>query len=266
MAEQTITIDKLNIAGIDCSLRDNDAQQRVSDIEQNKADKGVEIVLASVSGTNKYLDSDPYDDLKTASDAGKALILRVIIHALTSRIDVPIYADGDAFTGKTTYKNGLTFYVDVTVRSGYSSITYDEVTVKKDNVPMENSGNAVRSGGVYAALEGKAPAMHLITDAIPYDIILQPNTVYDFGIVDNVRIGGVAAGDDDMDIYHFFFTAASTDLTVSFPEDIILANEYSWDIAAGRRYEVSIMDGVALVSYADVGLPPEDATSEGPDD
>ena len=88
------------------------------------------------------------------------------------------------------------------------------------------------------------------TSTIPATGLL-PNVVYNYGTTDTVSVT-LAAGDAGVaNIWCFVFTAQTAACTVTLPSGVVLGNEYAWDMVAGRRYEVSIMDNVAIVNYSD---------------
>lgn len=90
----------------------------------------------------------------------------------------------------------------------------------------------------------------LATTDIPATGLL-PNVVYNYGTTDTVSVT-LAAGDAGVaNIWCFVFTAQTAACTVTMPSGVVLGNEYAWDMVAGRRYEVSIMDNVAIVNYSD---------------
>lgn len=90
----------------------------------------------------------------------------------------------------------------------------------------------------------------LATSTIPVTGLL-PNVVYDYGTTDTVSVT-LAAGEAGVaNIWCFVFTAQTAACTVTLPSSVVLGNEYAWDMVAGRRYEVSIMDNVAIVNYSD---------------
>ena len=90
----------------------------------------------------------------------------------------------------------------------------------------------------------------LATSTIPATGLL-PNVVYDYGTTDSVSVT-LAAGETGVaNIWCFVFTAQTAACTVTLPSSVVLGNEYAWDMVAGRRYEVSIMDNVAIVNYSD---------------
>jgi len=90
----------------------------------------------------------------------------------------------------------------------------------------------------------------LATTDIPATGLL-PNVVYNYGTTDTVSVT-LAAGDAGVaNIWCFVFTAQTAACTVTLPSGVVLGNEYAWDMVAGRRYEVSIMDNVAIVNYSD---------------
>lgn len=80
---------------------------------------------------------------------------------------------------------------------------------------------------------------------------LQPNTLYRFGSVASVTITLATPPADKTAIYWFSFTASSDSTTVTLPATIKLANGYTWDIASGRKFEVTIQDNIATVIYVD---------------
>ena len=78
-----------------------------------------------------------------------------------------------------------------------------------------------------------------------------PNVCYNLGTTDSVTIT-LAAGETGVaNVWMFTFTAQTTACSVTLPQGVSLANEYAWDFAAGRRFEVTIMDNVAAVIYSD---------------
>lgn len=102
---------------------------------------------------------------------------------------------------------------------------------------------------ISGALYGKQDKT-LMTSTIPATGLL-PNVVYDYGTTDSVSVT-LAAGDAGVaNIWCFVFTAQSAACSVTLPSSVVLGNEYAWDMVAGRRYEVSIMDNVAIVNYSD---------------
>lgn len=80
---------------------------------------------------------------------------------------------------------------------------------------------------------------------------LQPNILYKFGSVASLSITLATPPTDKTSIYWFSFTASSDSTTVTLPATVKLANGYSWDIAAGRKFEIIIQDDIASVIYAD---------------
>lgn len=102
---------------------------------------------------------------------------------------------------------------------------------------------------ISGALYGKQDKT-LATSTIPATGLL-PNVVYDYGTTDTVSVT-LAAGETGVaNIWCFVFTAQTTACSVTLPSSVVLGNEYAWDMVAGRRYEVSIMDNVAIVNYSD---------------
>lgn len=99
------------------------------------------------------------------------------------------------------------------------------------------------------ALYGKQDKT-LVTSTIPVTGLL-PNVVYNFGTTDSVSVT-LAAGETGVaNIWCFVFTAQSAACTVTLPSSVVLGNEYAWDMVAGRKFEVSIMNGIAIVNYVD---------------
>ena len=87
-------------------------------------------------------------------------------------------------------------------------------------------------------------------DTIPAGGLL-PNVLYDYGTTDSVTIT-LAAGETGVaNIWMFTFTAQSSACSVTLPQGVSLGNEYAWEFAAGRKFEVSIMNGIAIVNYVD---------------
>ena len=103
---------------------------------------------------------------------------------------------------------------------------------------------------VNTALSGKADKVAVET-AIPQTGML-PNVVYSLGTTDSVAVNLDTSGTSaDLKIYSFTFTAESSACQVTLPASVQLGNEYEWEFAAGRKFEVSIMDNIALVAYVD---------------
>lgn len=82
---------------------------------------------------------------------------------------------------------------------------------------------------------------------------LLPNIEYDYGTTDIVNVV-LNTTDIDQTIaneWHFFFTAQSASCSVTLPNDVRLGNGYTWNIVAGRTFEVTIKHNIAYVGYCD---------------
>ena len=90
-----------------------------------------------------------------------------------------------------------------------------------------------------------------VTNVVPQGGML-PNVDYNLGTTDTVNITLAAPTDNTVEnIYTFTFTAQSASCSVSLPNNVLLANEYQWDMVADRYYEVAIKNNVASILWAD---------------
>lgn len=80
---------------------------------------------------------------------------------------------------------------------------------------------------------------------------LEPNILYRFGSVNTLTITLASESSNKTSLFWFSFTAADNNTTVTLPSTIKLANEYTWDIVADRKFEVTIQDNIATVIYVD---------------
>lgn len=80
---------------------------------------------------------------------------------------------------------------------------------------------------------------------------MEPNVCYQLGTTDSVTVTLAEGEDNVLNIYMFVFTAESASCTVTLPQGVTLANEYEWEMKAGRRFEVTIIDNIAAVIYSD---------------
>lgn len=149
--------------------------------------------------------------------------------------------DGGEYNGMTMPCVGC-YYDDTAPVFLFASYAWDRLTM----VELHPNGAL----GINALdLSSKADKT-LATSTIPATGLL-PNVVYDYGTTDSVSVT-LAAGETGVaNIWCFVFTAHTTACTVTLPSSVVLGNEYAWDMVAGRRYEVSIMDNVAIVNYSD---------------
>ena len=99
-------------------------------------------------------------------------------------------------------------------------------------------------------------------------VTLQPNRVYqinnlvafpetgderDHMNTDNVVIAlDTSDTSTDLKIYCFTFTAESSACQVTLPASVELGNEYEWEFAQNRFFEVSICNNLALVAWTDL--------------
>lgn len=153
--------------------------------------------------------------------------------------------------------------------------------VSIDNTPTANSNNLVKSGGVKSYVDGAIPSVPTISTDVEADKAsdlktASPKAVYDFvcppkassqpqgGMVPGIfydlgtLTGAVTislAAPSDASIaneYRFTFVAGSTAPTITWPASITLWGGNCIDsgapvIADGLTYEVSILDGRAIV-------------------
>ena len=117
-----------------------------------------------------------------------------------------------------------------------------------DATPTASSNNLVKSGGVYSAVH---PAFG---SSQPSGGML-PNVLYKLGtLTGTVSITFVAATDATIENeYKFTFTAGSTAPTITWPASITgwvgnCVENGAPVITGGNYYEVSVMDGIALIA------------------
>lgn len=117
-----------------------------------------------------------------------------------------------------------------------------------DSTPTANSNNLVKSGGTYSAIHPD------IVSSQPAGGML-PNVLYKLGtLTGNVTISFAAASDATIENeYKFTFTAGSTAPTITWPAAITgwagnCVEDGAPVITGGNYYEVSVMDGIALIA------------------
>ena len=163
-----------------------------------------------------------------------------------------------------------------------------------DDTPTAGSHNAVSSGGVYNALEGKANKSEMSvtpgtgTDADKTTIQLKngtiakvltrhqdisgkadkipvaysipkggmlPNVLYLLGTISTNTTFPLAPATDNTiaNIWYWTFSTGATAPMITWPQQITAwADGEAPDIEANKRYEVSVMDGLACVVSADI--------------
>lgn len=87
----------------------------------------------------------------------------------------------------TVSKTGKTATITITDKNGTTTATVSDgegQNIEVDNVPTENSNNAVKSGGVYEALQGKAD---VVTVNGKQDLITSNNKL-DYSLLDNTPV------------------------------------------------------------------------------
>ena len=102
-----------------------------------------------------------------------------------------------------------------------------------------------------AAVERDKADKTLATSTIPATGLL-PNVVYNYGTTDTVSVTLAASEAGVANIWCFVFTAQSAACSVTLPQGVSLANEYAWDMVAGRYYEVTIINNVAAIIWSDL--------------
>ena len=104
---------------------------------------------------------------------------------------------------------------------------------------------------VNTALVGKADKVAVET-VVPQTGML-PNVVYSLGTTDSVAVTlDTSDTSTDLKIYTFTFTAESSACQVTLPATVELGNEYEWEFAQNRFFEVSICNNLALVAWTDL--------------
>ena len=151
------------------------------------------------------------------------------------------YNSGYLFTG--AFGDGLRRAASEAHEMGFNSLIFPADLV------VHEAGVDMLEERIDAVERDKADKT-LMASTIPSTGLL-PNVVYNYGTTDTVSVT-LAAGDAGVaNIWCFVFTAQTAACTVTLPSSVVLGNEYAWDMVAGRRYEVSIMDNVAIVNYVD---------------
>lgn len=136
----------------------------------------------------------------------------------------------------------LTDYVtDLELEMGLN--TKQDTLVSGTNIKTINQQTLLDSGNLQ--LQPKTVTASTIPDTGAL-----PNVCYNLGTTDTVSITLAAGESGVVNVWMFTFTAQSASCSVTLPSGVTLANEYAWDMAAGRRFEVTIMDGVATVIYS----------------
>ena len=137
-----------------------------------------------------------------------------------------LYLDGDIFD---------TAFIDLAISYTYSK--YDEET--------DTFGLCVDFGmneyKPMAQVAGKSSGSRLTS--------IFPNVYYTFGAVDILHADLVKGADDFVNFYAFSFDANDTTI-FTLPEDVVWGNDNEIVIEGGKRYEVSILNGVALWNSA----------------
>ena len=104
---------------------------------------------------------------------------------------------------------------------------------------------------VNTALAGKADKVAVET-VVPQTGML-PNVVYSLGTTDSVAVNlDTSDTSTELKIYCFTFTAESSACQVTLPASVELGNEYEWEFAQNRFFEVSICNNLALVAWTDL--------------
>lgn len=125
-----------------------------------------------------------------------------------------------------------------------------------DAAPTEDSENLVKSGGVYEALSRVEPSIVPVDTSIPSGG-LDANVHYEIGTLTgsvSITLDTTSEVSGMLNIYSLAFTAGSTAPTITWPSDITswagncLDSNGAPVITAGNSYEVSIVDGMAVIT------------------
>ena len=137
-----------------------------------------------------------------------------------------LYLDGDIFD---------TAFIDLTTSYTYSK--YDEDT--------DTFGLCVDFGmneyKPMAQVAAKSSGSRLPS--------IFPNVYYTFGAVDILHADLVKGTDEFVNFYSFSFEASDTTI-FTMPEDVVWGNDNEIVIEGGKRYEVCVLNGVALWNAA----------------
>ena len=117
-----------------------------------------------------------------------------------------------------------------------------QVTVKSpDTVPTKNSDNVITSGGVYNEIH---PAV--VTTQPSGGFV--PNVLYNLGTLTGSKTFTLASPSDNAIVNHYYwtFTAGSTAPTITWPSGISWFGGSAPTITAGKHYDVSILDNIAV--------------------
>lgn len=87
-----------------------------------------------------------------------------------------------------------------------------------------------------------------LIEATSENISLLPNQVYNFGVISNATIT-LEGSNNPANAYQFFFTAESDQTSITLPSNVHFVNGFDWQIVANRKYQVYIINGMAVVNY-----------------
>lgn len=91
---------------------------------------------------------------------------------------------------------------------------------------------------------GKYTPMTRIETTTTGTSILEPNKMYDFGVVDTLTVVFDEGAADKVNEYLFSFVSGETATVLTLPSSVQWVNELT--VEANKRYEISVVDNVAL--------------------
>lgn len=127
-----------------------------------------------------------------------------------------------------------------------------------DSRPFRDSTKLVTSGGVWEGIldsPGYIETDPITATSTSFNLEVTPGFVYKYTINDGVTVSFLLNNPDyaALEYYHWIFDTGSTAPTITWPSDIKeWAGGNTPTIAANKRYEVSILNGVAVVLETDI--------------
>ena len=121
-----------------------------------------------------------------------------------------------------------------------------------DAAPAQDSPNLVTSGGVYVALEAKQDRATVVTDTNTTSVTLAPqgNHLYKYGTLYYLNVTDLGDFDDE---YTIIFTAgAGFDFDNTVFDGNWVGAEQSPSFEAGKRYVISVCNGIAVMGGVNV--------------
>lgn len=218
---------------------------------------GIVVNLTATATQGEYTPDTTYADAASAVQIGRLVVVRAEVspnvYITLPLTETDLYGAEQALYGNSIVPNddsglGLTGYAAFWLPNYASSVYLSEMTYGEADPTVPSHVKSITQANI-TAWGNKADKM-VTASAIPATGLL-PNVVYNYGTTDTVSVT-LAAGEVGVaNIWCFVFTAQTAACTVTLPSGVVLGNEYAWDMVAGRRYEVSIMDNVAIVNYSD---------------